>query len=400
MKSDIDKYKRRIKNEVLNKRLTNIAILKLISTIDDSANVNPKANKDDIIEILCSDSYLNDTTKLQIICVELGIEQPKKKYRRFIEVISRPDICVGIVGVLLGLGFAIFSDHHIINKDETNKTEIIDKIDNLEKKVNKINDVLDIKKDELSKLKITDEEVSSIQKMFIAGIDSDFINHFASIGVISQPKAKSAIFNMFGNRFFYEKKYKLAIKCYNNAISLDEENYIAIANKAIVLFNEGKIEEAFTSFNKAIEIKNNVSDLYLLRGLAFERIDSIKLAKLDFEKATKYYQSPNLNKPPIKNIVTERFMELEKKIYSQNLPSIAERIDKEYAFMYLILARDFYLKGHFDEALEFCNKAIEFDSQNADIYTIRSRCFAIVGKSREAESDSLFAKALKAHSNN
>ncbi|MFX1237623.1 MAG: tetratricopeptide repeat protein [Promethearchaeota archaeon] len=81
----------------------------------------------------------------------------------------------------------------------------------------------------------------------------------------------------------YIEEYEKSIKIFEKIILLDPDNYKAIYNKGIALFNLGKFQTALECYNKVIKLKPDYKHVYYNIGLLYEK-------DANFEKALKFYK--------------------------------------------------------------------------------------------------------------
>ncbi len=72
---------------------------------------------------------------------------------------------------------------------------------------------------------------------------------------------------------------------FRHALFVSEDNDVAHMNLGLALFAEGKIREAISHYNRAIQIKPNDADFYNNRGVAYANLSQYQLAVEDFNKA-------------------------------------------------------------------------------------------------------------------
>ncbi|MHA1336722.1 MAG: tetratricopeptide repeat protein [Promethearchaeota archaeon] len=85
------------------------------------------------------------------------------------------------------------------------------------------------------------------------------------------------------NNDLWIRNYDEAIKCFQEIISLDPNNYRAYYNLGISYHNQGDNKKALEACQKAVEIKPDYAHCYYNMGLIYEEND-------DFEKALLYYK--------------------------------------------------------------------------------------------------------------
>jgi tetratricopeptide (TPR) repeat protein len=73
--------------------------------------------------------------------------------------------------------------------------------------------------------------------------------------------------NNKGVALVYLSRYEDAIKCFDQAISLDNNNEIVWSNKGTALFRMSRTKEAFDCFNKSIELNSRNAPAWNIKGL-------------------------------------------------------------------------------------------------------------------------------------
>jgi len=76
-----------------------------------------------------------------------------------------------------------------------------------------------------------------------------------------------------------------SINLFNYALKVTKDNYLVHNNLGLVLFNEGKTEEAIYHYNMAIRIKTDFMLAYFNRGIANFKLGQYQRAIEDFNKA-------------------------------------------------------------------------------------------------------------------
>ena len=71
----------------------------------------------------------------------------------------------------------------------------------------------------------------------------------------------------------------------NHALQVTKDNYMAHNNLGIVLFTEGKTNEALNHYNEAIYIIKDNAIVYTNRGILFTKIGQYNHAIEDFNEA-------------------------------------------------------------------------------------------------------------------
>lgn len=98
-----------------------------------------------------------------------------------------------------------------------------------------------------------------------------------------------------GNAYATLHQYKMAIKCYDEAIKLDLADATPHINKGIVLNTLGKLDDAIKCFDMAIKLDSTISDSYIQKGFSLLRRhndnDALKCFNdaIDVNKMSKAY---------------------------------------------------------------------------------------------------------------
>ena len=206
---------------------------------------------------------------------------------------------------------------------------------------------------------------------------------------IAKGKAKG---NAKGNA----KKYKGAIKDYDEAIKINPEFFRAYNNRGIAKANLGRYEgalgryeEAIEDFNKAIEINPQYANAYNNRGVSKGKLERYEEAIEDHDKAIEInpqyayaYNSRGNAKGKLERY-EEAIEDYDKAI----------EINPQYAYAYNNRGRAKVNLERYEEAIEDYDKAIEINPQYANAYYNRGFAKHYSGKKEEAEKD--FNKAIE-----
>ncbi len=79
--------------------------------------------------------------------------------------------------------------------------------------------------------------------------------------------------------------FKQAEKCFSKAIEELGENAYAYGFRGLAKYNIGDIEGALADLNKAIKLKNDVSDFYMWRAETYRSLNENEAMETDFKKA-------------------------------------------------------------------------------------------------------------------
>jgi tetratricopeptide (TPR) repeat protein len=149
-----------------------------------------------------------------------------------------------------------------------------------------------------------------------------------------------------GNEFQSKGSYDLAIECYNKAITLKDNDFIAINNKGLAFERSGKYVEAIQAYDEAIRIMPHNEDAWNNKGNALVYLGQCEDAIECYDMAIK-----------INPIVPQYYAQKGKALY---------------------------LLGKYNQSLEAYDKAIEIDSKNAYAWTGKGNVLESLGRYNEA----------------
>ncbi|MBK7631481.1 MAG: tetratricopeptide repeat protein [Ignavibacteriales bacterium] len=158
-------------------------------------------------------------------------------------------------------------------------------------------------------------------------------------------------------------------------------------DSALKAYSEGKYQTAITFINRALEIKNNEPDFYILRAKANYKIDNKNLAMNDLTKSLELEN--NFNAHYLRGKIFLEFDELEKA--KQDFRE-AYDINSESADLLFNLGYLEFINGENQLALEYYLKAAKYDSRNSKTYVNIGNLYAMMGNSKLAVDN--YSKAL------
>ncbi len=211
-------------------------------------------------------------------------------------------------------------------------------------------------------------------------------------------------YNNLGYYYYkWGKENDKAIYYFNKCLSLEPKNENALTNRGVLFFNQGKFNEAYNDFSKALEqrkdkgdswigrantlstlqrfreaiydynrymkIKKNDTNAYLWRGIAYFRVGQYDSSITDLNYFLKLKQRNDegyyfrgfdfFNKSKYQEAIND---------FETALSISAKRTD---LYNYIGLAK--HSQKKYKEAIDNYNKAIQFNPKNAEIYVNRSR---------------------------
>ena len=184
-----------------------------------------------------------------------------------------------------------------------------------------------------------------------------------------------------------------ALSCFEQAIEIQPNYYLAYYNRGIALKNMGRYEEAIADYNKAIEIQPNDPDAYNGRGNALKEMGRYEEAIADYNKAIeiqpKYHYAYNG-----RGIALKEMGRYEEAIADYNK---ALEIQPNYHLAYYNRGIALKEMGRYEEAIADLNKALEIQPNYHLAYNGRGNTLYYIGRYEEAIAD--YNKAIEIQPN-
>ncbi|XOV68255.1 MAG: tetratricopeptide repeat protein [Fluviicola sp.] len=142
---------------------------------------------------------------------------------------------------------------------------------------------------------------------------------------------------------------------------------------------------AITFFNKAFELGETIPQLYLLRAISYQNLDSLDKAAEDYGHLEKIGQ--------LDETVRTNFGHLEflRKNYNHAIELIKPVFGNSFGFPWkdYALIHAYYRIEECDSVIHYASKMIEKDSSQINAYAIRAECYRRTDRSFEACEDFL-----------
>lgn len=106
--------------------------------------------------------------------------------------------------------------------------------------------------------------------------------------IANKAKAKREAMFIKGLYYTYASDKKKALLFFDSCISNDYTYMYAYREKAIILYDEGKYEEALTVLTRAVTIQNSFDEGYYWLGRTYEKLDDVQKAKENYQMALLY----------------------------------------------------------------------------------------------------------------
>jgi tetratricopeptide (TPR) repeat protein len=198
------------------------------------------------------------------------------------------------------------------------------------------------------------------------------------------PKKLSISYSLLANMMSNKGNYGEAIKYYEEAIKVDENNIDARINLGRLFLTERKTDEALKYFNDAIKIDSNKVELYELIGQAYllnkQHAEAIKLLNKAMSIVGK-------NPTILYNLLVANY---QSKNYDEALKNgkevlgLANVKPSILTNTYNLLAQIYQNKKDYNSVIALIKEAINKGVNNCDSYYLLGQAYNKVGKKKEA----------------
>ncbi|KAG4107925.1 heat shock protein STI-like protein [Neocallimastix lanati (nom. inval.)] len=185
-----------------------------------------------------------------------------------------------------------------------------------------------------------------------------------------------------GNTAYKKKDFETALTHYAKAYELDDTNIAVLTNKAAVLYEMGKYDEAIEVCEKAVEHGREVRADFKIIARAFHRIGNAFHKKGDLENAIKNYNKSLAEHRTPQVLDALRKTEKEKAEAAKLAYHDVAKADE---------ARNqgnvLFKEGKFSEAVKFYTEAIKRNEDDPRNWNNRATCYIKLMAISEAEKD-------------
>ncbi|EAL61181.1 tetratricopeptide-like helical domain-containing protein [Dictyostelium discoideum AX4] len=174
-----------------------------------------------------------------------------------------------------------------------------------------------------------------------------------------------------GNKAYAKKEFEQAIVHYDKAVELDSSDILAMNNKAAVLIEQQKLDEAIETCKKALEKAQEIRADYRVKSKVYTRLGNIYLKKNQLDDAYKAYSSAVLED---KNADTTANMKKIEKLKKQRDDEAYLSVDQ--SIIEKNKGVEHFKKGEFPEAIKCFEEAIRRNPKDHTIYSNRSAAYS------------------------
>jgi tetratricopeptide (TPR) repeat protein len=174
--------------------------------------------------------------------------------------------------------------------------------------------------------------------------------------------------------------WKKSIELWDHALHVTKDNALAHNNLGLVLFAEGKLDEAVDHYNKAMRLKPDDADTFNNRGNAYAELGQYQQAVADYNEAIRlnphyaegYYY---------RGIAYAAVGQYQKAIADFNM---AIRLQPDLAPIYIDRGNAYAKLGHYQRYIDDFNKAIGLKPDLAEDYYNSGNAYFAVGQYQRA----------------
>jgi stress-induced-phosphoprotein 1 len=173
-----------------------------------------------------------------------------------------------------------------------------------------------------------------------------------------------------GNEYYKKKQFEEALKLYDEAISLDENEVTYLNNKAAVYFEQKNYEKCLETCDQAINLSKGGNYDYVKLGKALARKGTTMLALNRFDEAIELYRSSLLESND--GNVKDQLRKAEK---AKKEDEERKMIDPTLAEEYREKGNELFKEGNYPGAIKEYTEGLKRDPNSKAIYANRSQAY-------------------------
>ena len=178
---------------------------------------------------------------------------------------------------------------------------------------------------------------------------------------------KARPYNNRGNAYDKMGKITQALSDYNKALEIDPQFHEAYHNRGLIYYNRGDLTQALSDYNKAIEFNPKLVEAYGNRGVIYYKQGDYTKAMADYNKTIEL--NPNVAEAYYnRGAIYDKANDFSQAVLDYNK---AIEIDPKMEKAYHNRGLDYFAQGDLSQAMSDYSKAIELNPNFAEVYDSR-----------------------------
>lgn len=198
-----------------------------------------------------------------------------------------------------------------------------------------------------------------------------------------EPRQVSIAYTNLGSVYQKMGQYDKAMENFDNALYLDQDDYLAYLNRGVIFDKLGQLDKAIENYNKAVILHPNDYAVYFNRGLTYGKIGNLPGAIEDFKGVI----ALNPNEYRAYNNIGILYSTAG--MYDKAIESFSRcvAINPDYAIAYNNRGLNYSFINQYDRAIEDFTATIRLDPNNDSAYLNRANMHLRTGGKAQAETD-------------
>jgi len=165
------------------------------------------------------------------------------------------------------------------------------------------------------------------------------------------------------------------------ATKLNPSDFLSFFYLSNVQYNQEKFEESLRSIIRAVELRPDIKDFYVLKGLLYNRLENTEKAIETYEAGLAIKSDPNNAEPTLLNnyayLLAENNMNLEKAL---EMAKKAVLSDQENRSFLDTIGWVYFKLGNVEDAMRYIEKSLQIDPNDPEVLDHLGDIFEKMGK--------------------
>jgi tetratricopeptide (TPR) repeat protein/beta-lactamase regulating signal transducer with metallopeptidase domain len=295
-------------------------------------------------------------------------------------------LLTGIINTTPSQAYSSNVDQNNIYVDETRSSNVVQRL-NMVKETG-----LETNNEPVSSSVTSDKVIKPLSKSFKTVMNKSSREENIVLAQNVSPEKSStgsAEYISQGVSFLKQGKVEDAITQFNRAIDLDPGKAVAYAARGSAYFRLEKLDNAISDYNRAIEINPDLEVAYQGRGSVYYRQGQFDNAISDYTRVIK------INPGLVNAYIDRGNIYQEQGRFDEAISDFSKVLEMKpgEAITYYLRGNAYYQKNQFDNAISDYSKVVEFDPKFAVAYQNRGTAYQFKGEYQKAISD--YDKAIE-----